>query len=266
MYYQPLGNGSQKAHIKLRTLFRKQTIRYFIIAMLFIWGYLLYFYVSLPDVSYLTNHIPKTTALIEYRIKTAKKNHKKYRVRHYLVRFSKIPDLLKKCVRISEDASFYRHHGLDYAELRESILENIKDGAYKRGGSTITQQLAKNLYLSTEKSIFRKIREVFITWRLEKKLSKNRIFSLYLNEIEFGPGVFGVQTAARVYFHKNVWALNLEEMIRLTAIIPRPLAVRPTGRDRKLLWKSRWILHKLLKYKYINIKQYNSTKPAFTPR
>jgi len=229
-------------------------------------GYLVYFYFTLPDVSYLAKHMPGTTALMDYRKETARTNHIRFRIKHEWVRFSQIPDLLKKSVRISEDASFYRHEGLDYTEMENSFWKNLENGAYKRGGSTITQQLAKNLYLSTEKSLFRKLREIFITWRMEQALDKNRIFSLYLNEIEFGPGIFGVQAAARTYFHKNVSQLNLEEMIRLTTVIPRPLIVRPTSLEGKFLWKARWILHKLLKYGYIDSVQYKVVAPAFARR
>ncbi len=235
----------------------------FILCLIILGLYAGYFYWSLPDVSLLLKNIPKSTALMDYRKQMAQKDHKRYRIRHRWVGFSRIPDLLKKSVRISEDASFYKHHGVDYTELKESFIKNIKNGAYRRGGSTITQQLAKNLYLSNQKSLMRKIRELFIAWRLENVLSKNRIFSLYLNEIEFGPGIFGVQAAARRYFHKDVKDLNLEEIIRLTAVIPRPLSVRPTSRDRRLMWKARWILHKLLKYKYIKLDQYKATAPAF---
>ncbi|HES59481.1 MAG TPA: penicillin-binding protein, partial [Caldithrix sp.] len=114
------------------------------------------------------------------------------------------------------------------------------------------QQLAKNLYLSTEKSFLRKIKEYFIAKRLEKELSKYRIFHLYLNVIEFGRGVFGVEAASRFYFGKSVGNLTLEEMVRLTAIIPRPLITNPKGNSRWLKWKCKWILRKLALYNYID--------------
>ena len=164
--------------------------------------------------------------------------------------------MLKKTIRISEDANFYFHKGIDYDELKEAIKKNWEEGTFARGGSTITQQLAKNLYLSTKKSFFRKIEEYFIARRLEDNLSKNRIFELYLNVIEFGSGIFGVEAAARYYFGKNVADLNLEEIIRLTAIIPRPLSISANGKSRWLLWRCRWIAGKLLLYKYIDQATY----------
>jgi membrane peptidoglycan carboxypeptidase len=136
-------------------------------------------------------------------------------------------------------------------------------GEYIRGASTITQQLAKNLYLSPRKTLWRKMRETLIAKRLESALGKNRIFHLYLNIIEFGSGIFGVQEAARYYFNKDIDHLNLEEIIRLTAIIPKPLKEDPRKNSKWLLWKCRWIINKLKLYEYISEDQYNLTIKRF---
>lgn len=220
-------------------------------------------YFSLPETTELKTVNPTTTSLIENRRLKAKEEGKKFKVKQTWVRFKDIPDLLKKAIRISEDSNFYFHDGIDYGELKESIKKNWQKGEFARGGSTITQQLAKNLYLSTEKSIIRKIREYFIALRLENTLSKNRIYHLYLNLIEFGPGIFGVEAGARYYFNKSVSALDLKEIIRLTAIIPRPLSIEANGNSRWLFWRCRWILDKLLLYKYIDQTTYDLTKPSF---
>ena len=177
---------------------------------------------------------------------------KKYNIRQSWVSFQTIPDLLKKTVRISEDASFYEHEGIDYEELKESIKKDFEEGTLVRGGSTITQQLAKNLFLSPEKSFSRKIIEYFIAKRLEDELSKDRIFNLYLNVIELGPGIFGVEAASQHYFNKSVQNLNTEEIVRLSAIIPRPLTVNPTKDSRWLKWKVDWIFQKLKLYHYLD--------------
>lgn len=224
------------------------------------------FYFSLPDVSILKTQNPKRTQLMRIRIAQAKEKGKPYRIRQYWVSYRKIPRLLKQAVRISEDASFYFHKGIDFTELKESFKKNLAKGRFARGGSTITQQLAKNLYLSPEKTILRKVREYFIARRLEKTLSKNRIFHLYLNVIEWGPGIFGVQAASLYYFGKRVEALNLNEIVRLTAVIPRPLKVRPTGNNRWLKWRCRWILRKLLLYKYITKEQYDQNIVFFSKK
>ncbi len=223
----------------------------------------LVFWFSLPDVDYLKTKNPTTTALMEQRKAEAAAQHKKYRIRQSWVRFRSIPGYLKQAVRISEDASFYKHEGVDFEELKMSIKRDLSEGKLARGGSTITQQLAKNLYFSTEKSFIRKFKEYFVAKRLEAALSKNRIFHLYLNLIEWGPGIFGIQAASRYYFGKNVWNLSLEESIRLTAVIPRPLRTNPTGKSRWLLWKCRWILHKMKLYGFISHAEYNLLKPSF---
>ena len=225
--------------------------------------YVLWFYISLPNVSYLEKENPKTTALMELRKAQAEEKNIKYTMYQTWVHFQDIPDLLKKAIRITEDSSFYEHKGIDWVELQESIIRNWEEGKFARGGSTISQQLVKNLYLSTEKSLFRKFRELFITYRLEEALSKNRIFHIYLNIIEFGPGVFGVQAASRYYFKKDVANLNLAEIVRLTAVIPRPLTIKASGESSWLKWKSRWILEKLVQYKYVTEEEYKAVIDEF---
>ncbi|HGY54650.1 MAG TPA: monofunctional biosynthetic peptidoglycan transglycosylase [Caldithrix abyssi] len=248
-----------RPYLKIRYLLPGSLLVLFLLFLL----WLLMIYISLPDVSALVKKNPKTTALIQQRIQEAKQQGKKLRINQRWVRFKRIPKLLRQAVRVSEDASFYLHEGVDYTELKESFKKNWEKGEITRGGSTITQQLAKNLYLSTERSYLRKIKEYFIAKRLEATLSKYRIFHLYLNIIELGPGVFGVQAASRYYFGKNVEDLTLGEMVRIAAVIPKPLKVRANGNSRWLRWKARWILHKLLKYGYINQEQYDETIDEF---
>ena len=223
----------------------------FTVAVLCI-SFFLSIYLSLPDVTYLKNNNPNITALMQLRKNQTEAQGKKYNIRQNWVSFQAIPDLLKKAVRISEDASFYEHKGIDYEELKESIKKNLEEGTLVRGGSSITQQLAKNLFLSPEKSFLRKIIEYFIAKRLEAELSKDRIFNLYLNVIELGPGIFGVEAASQHYFNKSVQNLNLEEMVRLAAVIPRPLTVNPTKDSKWLKWKVGWIFQKMKLYNYID--------------
>ena len=222
-----------------------------------------YVWLTLPDVSGLKNKNPKTTAVIEQRKYEAKAKKKHFRIRQNWIRFNQIPDLFKKAVRISEDSAFYSHEGIDYDELSEAIKDNLKSRKIKRGASTITQQLAKNLYLSTDRSFIRKFREYFITRRLESKLSKNRIFNLYLNVIEFGPGIYGVEAASKYYFNKSATYLTLEEMVRLTAVIPKPLIVRPDRKNRWFYWRCRWITKTLRRYNYIDQSSCNNLLQAF---
>ena len=237
--------------IVLKWLFRIFLVVIFVCISIFVW-----IYSTMPDIEFLKNNNPETTAIIQQRLIESKDAGKKLRIRQKWIRFSNIPQLLKRSVRITEDASFYKHKGVDFDELKEAFKKNWQKGQVVRGGSTISQQLAKNLYLSTSRSIFRKVREFFITREIEDTLSKNRIFHIYLNIIEFGPGIFGVEAASRYYFGKSVQSLTTEEMIRLTAIIPRPLKTRPTGKSKWLYWKCCWISKKLHLYKYIEDGMY----------
>jgi len=136
----------------------------------------LYIYLSLPNVSHLKSQNPKATALIEQRQREAQRAGREFKVRQTWVGFDGIPLLLKEAVRLAEDARFYEHEGIDYEEMNEAVKKNLEQGRWARGASTITQQLAKNLYLSTEKSLIRKLKEYFLAARLEEELTKNRIF------------------------------------------------------------------------------------------
>jgi monofunctional biosynthetic peptidoglycan transglycosylase len=226
-------------------------------------GTALFIYLGLPDVTDLKTKNPETTALMRQRYRAAQNAKKKFVFRQQWVSFEKIPKLLKNAVRVTEDAGFYQHEGVDFTELKIAVQKNWEKGKYVRGASTITQQLAKNLYLSTDKSIIRKLKEYIIAKRLENHLQKNRIFSLYLNVIEFGPGVFGVQAASQYYFNKDVSRLNLEEMVRLTAVIPKPLKENPTGNSHWLIWKAGWILDTLRRYNYIHQWEYQAVTSRF---
>lgn len=230
------------------------------VIVLIITGYL---FLTLPNVEPLKNTTLKVTALMQQRINEAAQQGKKLKIRQRWVSINRIPKLLQRSVRITEDASFYKHNGIDWQELKLAFKKNIQEKRFARGASTITQQLAKNLYLSTDKNLFRKLKEVFITYQMEKHLSKTRIMEIYLNSIEFGPGIFGVGAASYTYFGKHVSSLSVQEMVRLTAIIPKPLKVRPTSNARWLKWKARWIVKKLKLYKYITEDTYQQTIVAF---
>lgn len=219
-----------------------------------------YFFISLPEVAHLKDQNPPTTAMMEQRQIEARKKGKTLNIRQKWVSFNQIPQLLKDTVRVSEDGAFYQHNGIDYYELKESIKRNIRDGKKARGGSTITQQLAKNLFLSTQKSYYRKLREFFIAKRLENHLTKDRIFHLYLNVIEFGPGIFGVQAASLHYFKKPVQMLNLPEIVRLASVMPRPLKITPLANTRYMKWRIKLLLDRLKKYRIITSTDYNQAR------
>jgi len=133
-----------------------------------------------------------------------------------------IPAWVKMAVVVSEDGSFYDHNGFDIYELKQSLKKDWETGQFARGGSTITQQLAKNLYLTKEKSIFRKIREAIIASQIEDILTKEEILEKYFNVVEFGPNIFGIKAAAQYYFKKKVSQLSIAEGAWLAILLPNP--------------------------------------------
>lgn len=136
--------------------------------------------------------------------------------------FDSLPFCFEPLLRCAEDASFRRHHGFSEYHIRNSIRANLTEGRFVRGGSTISMQLAKNLFLGREKTLARKMQEVFLTWRLERWLTKNRILEIYANIVELGPGVFGFNSAAEYYFDERVSDLSTREMAFLVSILPGP--------------------------------------------
>lgn len=167
-------------------------------------------------------HNPANTAWMRLRVREAHAEGKTLEIKHHWLDFNVIPLAMKQAVVAAEDERFYQHHGFDWEAMKKALAGNDKSGKIHRGGSTITQQLAKNLFLSPSRSYWRKLREAFITANLELFLSKDRILELYLNSIEFGPGVFGVDAAAEYHFHTTARRLSLDQCCRLAAIIPSP--------------------------------------------
>jgi monofunctional biosynthetic peptidoglycan transglycosylase len=201
----------------------------------------------MPDLSKLKKENPKKTALMEYREKTLKEKGKKYRVDQRWVPYSKISPYLIKAVLIAEDDKFWNHEGFDSEAIQKAIEKDLKAKKFKFGGSTITQQLARNLFLSPEKTMIRKFSEAVITWRMEKVLSKKRILELYLNVAEWGEGIFGAEAAARHHFGKSSSELNPEEAARLAAILPNPRRYRPMGDQRYVINRSNLIYNIMIR-------------------
>ena len=158
-------------------------------------------------------------------------------IRHYQVwtRYSQISQSLKRAVLVAEDDAFWQHEGIDLEQLKISIQRDIQRGAAIRGGSTITQQLAKNLYLSPSRDPLRKLRELIIARRLEAALPKARIFEIYLNVIEWGDGVWGAEAAARTYFGISAVALGPDQAALLAGAIINPRVYSPAHPNARLL-------------------------------
>ena len=154
------------------------------------------------------------------------------------------PDLLKAIISM-EDGSFFKHRGIDWKELNTALKVNKRRGRAVRGGSTLTMQLAKNLYLTTEKSILRKAKEFLITIRMEKEISKKAILQNYINAVEWGDGIFGIKEASEIYFHKEPANLNITECAKLAAVIPSPLVHAPNKNSAYVLRRSSIILGRI---------------------
>ena len=150
---------------------------------------------------------------------------------------------------LSEDASFYSHKGFDWFEIKESFMRNIVEWKFARGGSTLTQQLAKNLYLKPDKSFSRKFKEFFISKQIEKRLSKSQILEKYVNVVEFGKGIYGLKPASRHYFSKSPEDLNILESLYLVSLLPSPKRLGKSFNTKKLsrsnLWRMKVILKRL---------------------
>ena len=163
------------------------------------------------------------------RVRQAHAQNKELAIKHTWVDLKQIPVSMRQAVVAAEDENFYHHHGFDWDAIQKANELNDKKERIKRGGSTITQQLAKNLYLSPSRTYWRKAREAVITEFMELLLPKDRILELYLNSIEFGPGVFGIEEAARHYFGISARQLSLYQCCQLSAIIPSPLRYKIGG-------------------------------------
>jgi monofunctional biosynthetic peptidoglycan transglycosylase len=208
-------------------------------------GCLAYAHLTLPDVRPLKTTNPTTTAFMELRADEARaKGVTPRRVQRW-VRYGNMSSELKRAVLVAEDGAFWQHEGVDFDELGKSFEIDWKRGRLVRGGSTITQQLAKNLYLSPAKSPIRKLRELVIARRLEAELKKSRILELYLNVIEWGDGIYGAEAAARAYFHVPAAELNQADSALLAAAIVNPRAMNPARPTTRLLRRQQLILKRM---------------------
>jgi monofunctional biosynthetic peptidoglycan transglycosylase len=168
---------------------------------------------------------PTTTVQMERRWE-AMRRHQPYKKRYEFVPLRNIAPVLQHAVVSAEDGRFRQHHGFDWVEMEQVLDDDIKRGRLGRGGSTITQQLVKNLFLTTERSLIRKGAESAVVPMMEAILSKDRILELYLNVIEWGPGIYGAEAASEYYYRVPASAVNRNQAARLAAVIPAAIAKR----------------------------------------
>lgn len=220
--------------------------------------------VSLPSVEPLR----KRSANMTIQVKDWQGNHHPFVVgpknQHWTGSRS-IPAVMKWAVIVAEDDSFYRHEGIDVAAIRKAIQYDLEQQSLARGASTITQQTAKNLFLSREKSLVRKVREIILARRMEQELTKGRILELYLNVVELGPMVYGIGHGARYYFGKPASALTPRECTFLAAMLPGPRVAYNPYRDIGKVMKRSDMILKLLRRKGVLSEEEYRQALAETP-
>ncbi len=179
------------------------------------------------------DHNPTTTAFMNARLSTLREKKPEAKLKHQWVPYQKISTHLKRAILVSEDDKFVDHEGFDWEGIQKALEKNEKKGKVVAGGSTISQQLAKNLFLSGDRSLIRKGEEAIITVMMESIMDKERILEIYLNVIEWGDGVFGAEAAAQHYYATSASRLTAEQSAKLAAMVPRP---RFYDRNRNAPW------------------------------
>ena len=215
--------------------------------------WLAYEVITFPSISSLRTENPTTSSLIEYRLSEARADGKEPKKLMIWTPIDQISPNLQRAVLAGEDARFFQHHGFDWDAIQKAWDEAVKEGekeareegdydpndwippmpSFKRGASTVTQQLAKNLFLSEDRNFLRKGREAVYTYFLEREPTKKRILEIYLNVIEWGDGVYGAEAASRTYFKKSASDLTRDEAAFLAAMIPSPLNIFNPAKNRK---------------------------------
>jgi monofunctional biosynthetic peptidoglycan transglycosylase len=204
-----------------------------------------YVYLTLPDVRPLATTNPGTTAFMELRAREAARDGRQPRQVQRWIPYTRVSPHLKRAVLVAEDSGFWEHEGVDIQQIRASFEVNLERGRAVRGASTITQQLAKNLYLSPSRNPVRKFKELIIARRLEAALPKARILELYLNVIEWGDGIWGAEAAAQRYFGTSASAVGPGEAALLAGAIINPRVLNPARPNPRLLRRQRIILGRM---------------------
>jgi len=188
--------------------------------------------VSWPDVEALATRPPATTAFIDRYRERERAAGRAAEVAIRWTPYAAISPSTKRAVLVAEDINFFSHRGFDWGEMKIAVEGALHESEAPRGASTITQQLVKNLWLSPSRNPLRKVKEAILTWQIERSISKRRILELYLNVAEFGPGIYGVGTAAQAYFGKTPADVGEEEAALLAASLPRPASWHPGSRSQ----------------------------------
>ena len=228
-------------------------------------AYVLYVWATFPDVSKLATEPPKTTAFMDARRAELRREGKDDHLDYRWVSYSRISPYLRRGVLVAEDSEFYEHGGVDVQAMREALRKDWERKKITHGGSTITQQLAKNLYLSPSRNPLRKIREYFLARSLENHLSKKRILELYLNVVEMGERVYGAEAAAREYFGVSAAALTPNQAALLAGCLPNPRVMNPGDPNQRLRSREAMILSRMRRWGYLAEEETEVEKPPEPP-
>lgn len=237
--------GPFKVKVTFRLFFRFITAFFAVglVAALWLW-------ITLPNAATIKGCL--TTTMFEVQLCPTGPQYSK---------LNNISKFLRRAVITTEDGHFYQHNGFDWEALQNSFEENLEKGRYVRGGSTISQQLAKNMFLTRDKTIWRKVKEALTTYQIEKTLNKNEILERYLNVVQFGKNIFGVKKAAHFYFHKSPTELNLVESAFLAFLLPSPEKYSRSYYKKELTGFARkrmnFIIKGLYKIGQVNESEYN---------
>jgi monofunctional glycosyltransferase len=206
--------------------------------------------VTFPDVARLAKETPTTTAFMDLRREQLREQGKSDALQYQPVPYARISPYLRRAALVAEDDTFYEHSGVDVAAMKDALQKDWARKKITHGGSTITQQLAKNLYLSPSRNPLRKIKEYFIARSLENHLTKKRILELYLNVVEMGERVYGAEAAARYYFHKSAASLSPSEAALLAGCLPNPRVMNPDAPNKRLRRRQKMILARMRRWGY----------------
>ena len=229
--------------------------RVFLGLILLLAAWLVYELVTWPDVASLASQEPETTAFMERRRKELRRAGKDDTLQYQWVAYDRVSPYLRRAVLVAEDDQFYEHEGVDVKAMQDAIKRDWKRRKITHGGSTITQQLAKNLYLSPSRNPIRKLKEYFLARSLEKHLPKKRILELYLNVVEFGERVYGAEAASRYYFKKSAAALTPSQAALLAGSLPNPRVMVPGDPNARLRSRQRMILSRMHRWGYLVEKE-----------
>jgi len=225
--------------------------RLFFILLLIVVAVAAYEWITFPDVSKLKDQWPQTTAFMEERKRELRAEGKDDTISYRPVPYARISPYLRRGVLVAEDSDFYEHGSVDMQALKEAIQKDWERKELSNGGSTITQQLAKNIYLNPSRNPFRKIEEYFIARSLEQHLTKKRILELYMNVVEMGERVYGAEAASREYFHEPASALSPSQAALLAGCLPNPRVMDPGAPNKRLRARQEMILSRMRRWGYL---------------